>query len=94
MDTDDGTGHLFQVKGNIQNGMIYESRDEYDPETSPPYLDRTLIGQVDESGKSRMDGILESIPLPKKAVRWCEVVSKRATQEMPGVDTRGDSGLA
>jgi hypothetical protein len=62
----DGSGQIFHVKGDIQNGMIYESKAGRKPETSASFVSKSPIGQVDERGKSRIDGILESIPPPKK----------------------------
>ncbi|EGD86028.1 hypothetical protein H112_06951 [Trichophyton rubrum D6] len=50
------TGHLFQVKGNIQNGMSFEQRPEGQPEASSSFIDKQEIGA----------GICEGIPPPRK----------------------------
>ncbi|KAK7212016.1 hypothetical protein V2G26_019194 [Clonostachys chloroleuca] len=62
----DGSGQIFHVKGDIQNGMTYESKAGRKPETSASFVSKSPIGQIDESGRSRIDGILRGIPPPKK----------------------------
>lgn len=62
----DGKGWVFQVTGNIQNGMVHDDKYWPKPEESAGYISKTCIGQVAISNFSRMKPICESVPAPKK----------------------------
>ena len=42
----DGSGVIFQVRGDIQNGMTYEFKDGKKPEDSASFVSKTPIGKV------------------------------------------------
>ncbi|OAL74792.1 hypothetical protein A7D00_0386 [Trichophyton violaceum] len=60
------TGHLFQVTGNIQNGMSFEQRPEGQPEASSSFIDKQEIGAVTHANYYRIQEICEGIPPPRK----------------------------
>ncbi|CAK4025414.1 Hypothetical predicted protein [Lecanosticta acicola] len=57
---------LFQVTGDIQNGMRHEDKHASEPSTSATFRDKTLIGKVATANFDRIKGICEGIPAPKK----------------------------
>ncbi|KAI1129231.1 hypothetical protein F5Y10DRAFT_264392 [Nemania abortiva] len=59
-------GHLFQVTGNIQEGMIYESKETPAPQLSAEYYGMQQIGWVSSSSLERLDAICRSNPPPEK----------------------------
>lgn len=69
---DDGTGHIFQVTGNIQTGMQYESKPSQRPENDVSFIERTYIGPVeghDDRGVTclqRIDQICRSNLAPEQ----------------------------
>lgn len=62
----DATGQQFQVTGDIQNGMIYESNANTRPESSPTFLGMTKLGTISPSNLHRIDDICRSNPPPAK----------------------------
>ncbi|KMP02946.1 hypothetical protein CIRG_02638 [Coccidioides immitis RMSCC 2394] len=43
-----GCGHIYQVTGNIQGGMLYEDKPTaFPPEHDPSFLGKVLIGTVE-----------------------------------------------
>lgn len=74
-----GCGHIYQVTGNIQTGMIYEDKPTTSPpEEDPSFIDKVVIGIVDATATTTstatVTAMLESIrsilrgnvPPPKK----------------------------
>jgi hypothetical protein len=53
----DLSGHVYQVTGDIQNGMSFESAT---------FQSKTLIGKVTAAKLSRINDICQGIPPPKK----------------------------
>lgn len=60
------TGHLYHVKGNIQEGMIFEHRAEQPPEEIPGFCGKEKLGVVAVAEYGRVLGICEGVPVPKK----------------------------
>lgn len=56
-------GYLYQVKGNIAQGMTYEFRQAKDEDF---YLGKTLLGTVDADDFNCIDRICSALPPPKK----------------------------
>lgn len=63
---DDLSGHVFQVTGNIQNGMTYEDKPSKKPEDSATYQGKELIGKIAAADFARIKPTCQSIPAPKK----------------------------
>ncbi|EPS28893.1 hypothetical protein POX_f07965 [Penicillium oxalicum] len=63
---DDLSGWLFQVTGNIQNGMKYDHKPSKKPEESGTYQSKIAIGTVATADFARIKPTCESIPAPKK----------------------------
>ncbi|KAI9809074.1 MAG: hypothetical protein M1825_002363 [Sarcosagium campestre] len=62
----DGSGRLFQVTGNIQEGMKYECEGGKKPEMSLSFVDKVFLGQVATTNWDRFGEICSSIPPPKQ----------------------------
>lgn len=62
----DQSGHVFQVTGDIQNGMKHEDKPAKKPEDSATYQSKELIGNVTAADFARIKSTCESIPPPKK----------------------------
>lgn len=61
------SGHIYHVKGSIQEGMIFEHRPEDEPEKSPMFDSKSLVGTVAlEDYPGRFLEVCESVPPPKK----------------------------
>ncbi|KAK5994836.1 hypothetical protein PT974_03222 [Cladobotryum mycophilum] len=66
LDESKGNGRQFQVKGNIQDGMMYESKEVDRPESSIEYIGMSQLGWVTNSDLQRIEEICRSNPPPKK----------------------------
>ncbi|KAI9826994.1 MAG: hypothetical protein M1819_007088 [Sarea resinae] len=62
----EGTGHLYQVAGNIQQGMAFEDRLEDRPESSLSFASKVKIGTVSRHNNPCIKGVCEGVPVPKK----------------------------
>ncbi|ORY10469.1 hypothetical protein BCR34DRAFT_566734 [Clohesyomyces aquaticus] len=63
----DGTGFLFHVRGDIQNGMQYESRKTpQKPDLSNTFVSKSQLGWVRVQDLSRIDPICRGNPPPAK----------------------------
>lgn len=62
----DGAGQIFQVIGNIQSGMAYETKPAKKPDESNTYQSSELIGTVTTANHARIDSECETIPPPPK----------------------------
>jgi hypothetical protein len=62
----DLSGHLFQVTGDIQNGMKHNDKPAKKPEESGTYQSKEYIGKVAATDFDRIKPTCESIPAPKK----------------------------
>ncbi|KAH0371108.1 hypothetical protein KCU65_g2164, partial [Aureobasidium melanogenum] len=62
----DSSGQIFQVTGNIQNGMSYETKSDGRPEDSLSYQGKTLLGTVTAADYSQIDSVCRTIPPPPK----------------------------
>lgn len=60
------TGHVYNVKGDIQNGMVYEAKTTEEPEKSPVFAEKKRIGSVSKDDYPRFIAVCQSIPVPKK----------------------------
>lgn len=66
LDGGDGSGYIFQVTGNIQNGMTYEVKPGQKPEESVDFVSKSYLGWVDATDYDRVNDICRSIPPPAK----------------------------
>ncbi len=76
-DADAGTGVLFHVTGDIQNGMTYESRDEEKPEDSVTFISKTPIGKISAPEFLRIDAICRRLPPPPKQFNGPKRINSR-----------------
>ena len=60
------SGYIYQVSGNIQQGMSYEHKKAKRPENSKTYDCKRLLGTVTIANYPYIRGICDSIPPPKK----------------------------
>lgn len=60
------TGHVYNVQGDIQNGMVYEAKTTEEPEKSPVLVEKKRIGTVSKDDYPRFIAVCQSIPVPKK----------------------------
>ena len=61
------SGHLYHVKGTIQNGMLFEHRPAEEPDQWPMFAGKTHRGVVLEADyPTRFISVCESVPPPKK----------------------------
>ncbi|KAI0109564.1 hypothetical protein GGR51DRAFT_511953 [Nemania sp. FL0031] len=61
-----GTGALFQVKGNIQDGMTYETKQTGAPDASNSFLSKSKLGWINTQDLGRVDSICRSNPPPER----------------------------
>ncbi|KAG8424903.1 hypothetical protein J3458_001658 [Metarhizium acridum] len=62
-----GGGYIFQVTGNIQQGMRYEMKaTDAAPDSDPPYHGQTRLGWISANDIPRIDVICRSNPAPEK----------------------------
>jgi hypothetical protein len=91
------TGHIYHVKGNIQEGMIFEHRIAAEPpEELPGFCAKEKLGVVAVAEYGRVLGICEGVPVPKKQfqgakrlyplepLRRCQEWVREATGELRG----------
>ncbi|KAL2835594.1 hypothetical protein BJY01DRAFT_252506 [Aspergillus pseudoustus] len=64
--SDDGSGYIFQVVGNIQNGMEYDDKPAERPDESATFQGKVYIGKVSVANYPRIKAICTAIPAPKK----------------------------
>lgn len=62
----DQSGQIFQVTGNIQTGMKYETKPGIKPENSAEFLSKELLGHVAASTYPRVNEICTQVPVPGK----------------------------
>lgn len=62
----DLSGQIFQVTGNIQSGMEYETKTSKQPEESATFQEKTLLGTVTAADYQSIDSVCRSIPAPPK----------------------------
>jgi len=62
----DGSGYVFQVKGDIQRGMDYEAKQGRKPEESHTFVSKSSLGWVDAGAIGRINEVCVSILPPKK----------------------------
>jgi hypothetical protein len=91
---DDQSGHIFQVVGDIQNGMTHGHKPGKRPEESATYQGKVLIGKVSVANYSRIKPICDAIPPPKKQfegprrlypgepIRRCQEWTKEAVEAL------------
>jgi hypothetical protein len=63
---EDLSGHLYQVTGNIQTGMVYEEKPRTKPEDSMTFESKIRIGTVMAANYPRIKEICQGICPPKK----------------------------
>jgi hypothetical protein len=62
----DGTGHIFHVIGNIQEGMSYEHKPGMKPEDSVTFVIKEYIRTVSATNYARIESIVNDVDPPKK----------------------------
>jgi hypothetical protein len=62
----DGSGYVYQVAGDIQNGMSYGHKPGRKPEDSATYVGKEYIGTVSTTNYPRIESIVNGIEPPKK----------------------------
>ena len=62
----DGAGYIFQVTGDIQNGMKYECKPGKKPENSASFSGKTYLGWIDVTHWNQIGDICSRVPPPKK----------------------------
>ena len=60
------TGHIYQVTGNVQQGMSFEEKETCRPEEKPEFASKTLLGIVTVEEYPRLLEICGTIAPPKK----------------------------
>ncbi|KAE8152500.1 hypothetical protein BDV25DRAFT_137818 [Aspergillus avenaceus] len=60
------TGHVYHVKGNIQQGMTFEHRTFGVPEEQFGFCGREKLGLVQAAAYERVLGLCERVEVPKK----------------------------
>jgi hypothetical protein len=74
---DDGSGTLFHVKGDIQTGMTYETRQtSKKPDLSNTFLSKSQLGWVSVENLSRVDSICRANPPPAKQFNGPKRINK------------------
>lgn len=63
------TGYVFQVVGNIQNGMTHDYKQAPRPEESASFVSKDYLGTVTTANYPRIRAICDSVPAPKKQYR-------------------------
>ncbi|KAG5956430.1 hypothetical protein E4U13_005083 [Claviceps humidiphila] len=62
----DGSGDVFHVTGNIQEGMTYEHEAREPPESSATFLEKRLLGRVSIDQYEQFKSICKGVAPPKK----------------------------
>ncbi|KAF4615581.1 hypothetical protein G7Y89_g15294 [Cudoniella acicularis] len=62
----DSSGHIFQVTGNIQQGMTHEFKRAKKPEDSYSFVSKTLVGTVTKENYPQIATICTGITPPHK----------------------------
>lgn len=60
------TGHIYNVQGDIQSGMVYEAKATEEPEKSPVFAEKKRIRTFSKDDHPRFVAIHQNIPAPKK----------------------------
>lgn len=62
----DGSGNVFQVTGNVQQGMRYETKPWSLPEAYLSFSHKEALGAVSKEEYHRIGAVCERIPPPEK----------------------------
>lgn len=65
-ENEDKSGRVYQVIGDIQNGMSFDTKPAKMPDNSASFQSKTEIGTVTAAKKSRILEICRCMPPPKK----------------------------
>lgn len=60
------SGHVFNVIGNIQNGMVYEEKSVKNPEDASALSRKEKLGSVAVENYPRLVEVCKEVPVPKK----------------------------
>ena len=75
----DGAGYIFQVVGNIQQGMVFGHRRAKKAADEDECLGQEKIGMVTKANVDRIQSIIEKLPPPSKQFNG----SKRIDPKVP-----------
>ncbi|KAL1870344.1 hypothetical protein Plec18167_007478 [Paecilomyces lecythidis] len=64
-----GSGQFFNVEGNVLTGMEYISRPHPKPEDMPEFVEKKLIGEVDENEVGRLEDVCRKVEVPGVQLR-------------------------
>lgn len=67
-ENENGSGRIYQVVGDIQNGMSFETKLTEPPERSATFESKTRFGMVTAVNKSQIELVCNSVPPPKKQI--------------------------
>ena len=62
----DGSGFIYQVSGNIQQGMKHDYKKAKKPENSNSFLSKAYLGTTSHANYKRVQKICNGIEPPKK----------------------------
>jgi hypothetical protein len=60
------SGYIFQVTGNVQQGMSFGHKAVPNPEHSPEFVSKQLLGTVSHANYHRIQQVVESVQAPEK----------------------------
>ncbi|PGH14613.1 hypothetical protein AJ79_02948 [Helicocarpus griseus UAMH5409] len=61
-----GSGQIYQVTGNIQNGMVFEDKPSEAPEQDPTFHEKRPLGTVQGGYEKAFRDVCLGIEVPKK----------------------------
>ncbi|KKZ64411.1 hypothetical protein EMCG_09599 [[Emmonsia] crescens] len=61
-----GSGHIYQVTGNVQNGMVFEDKPSEPPDQQPTFHSKTLLGTVRGDYEKAFKDVCLGTEPPKK----------------------------
>jgi hypothetical protein len=62
----DLSGYIFQVSGDIQNGMYFNHKSAKKPEESASFVSKEYLGKVSKAQYDQIQTTVETIEPPKK----------------------------
>ena len=63
---DTASGYVYQVSGNIQEGMFFNHKAAGKPEDSGSFMSKELLGTISHADYARAESVCNSVEAPKK----------------------------